>query len=125
MPTKIFLYGSIDLTAICPNLTEVSHLDPKFQEYANKSQRNSHIYLSVNVSDFREPGMYGDTHGIQCSARGKERVSLGKLKEFVRDGGGQSSQNAHPQQNYGQQQSYNRQEQTTTRKTNDMDDMPF
>lgn len=118
MPTKIFLYGSIDLTAICPRLTEIEHLDTKYRDYANKSARNGHVYLSVNVSDFKETGAYGDTHGIQCSARGKERQNIGRLKEFVRDGGQQQSA---PQQ----QSSWSQPKESESKAGASIDDMPF
>ena len=119
MPTKIFLYGSIDLTAICPRLTELEHLDPKYRDYANKSARNGHVYLSVNISDFKEVGTYGDTHGIQCSAKGKERQTLGRLKEFVRDGG--QYQSAPPQQNGWSQPKHSEPKVGST----SIDDIPF
>lgn len=97
--TKIFLYGSIDLTKISPKITEVSDLNYEFQQFAQKSSKNGHIYLSVNASDSQQPSEYS-THYIACKKKGKKAIGFGSLKEFVRnDAPQQSSQPTQPAQN--------------------------
>lgn len=83
--TKIFLYGSIDLTKLSPKITEVSDLNYEFQQFAQKSSKNGHIYLSVNASDSQQPTEFS-THYIACKKKGEKAVSFGSLKEFVRAG---------------------------------------
>ena len=107
--TKIFLYGSIDLTKLSPKITEVSDLNYDFQQFAQKSPKNGHIYLSVNASDSQQPSEYS-THYLACKKKGEKAVSFGSLKEFVRnDAPQQSSQPAQSAQS----------------KKNDPDDIPF
>lgn len=88
--TKIFLYGSIDLTKISPKITEVSDLNYEFQQFAQKSAKNGHIYLSVNASDSQQPSEYS-THYIACKKKGEKAIGVGSLKEFIRDGAPQQS----------------------------------
>lgn len=107
--TKIFLYGSIDLTKISPKIAEVSDLNYEFQQFAQKSSKNGHIYLSVNTSDSQQPSEYS-THYIACKKKGEKAIGVGSLKEFVR--------NDAPQQ---QPQAT----QTAQSKRNDPDDIPF
>lgn len=107
--TKIFLYGSIDLTKISPKITEVSDLNYEFQQFAQKSTKNGHIYLSVNASDSQQPSEYS-THYLACKKKGEKAVSFGSLKEFVRDDAPQQS--SQPAQSAQQ-------------KRNDPDDIPF
>ena len=107
--TKIFLYGSIDLTKISPKITEVSDLNYEFQQFAQKSAKNGHIYLSVNASDSQQPSEYS-THYIACKKKGEKALGIGSLKEFVRDGAPQQpSQPAQPQ----------------SKGSDDPDDIPF
>ena len=82
--TKIFLYGSIDLTKLSPKITEVSDLNYEFQQFAQKSTKNGHIYLSVNASDSQQPSEYS-THYIACKKKGEKAIGIGSLKEFVRN----------------------------------------
>lgn len=82
--TKIFLYGSIDLTKLSPKITEVSDLNYDFQQFAQKSPKNGHIYLSVNVSDSQQPSEYS-THYLACKKKGEKAIGVGSLKEFVRN----------------------------------------
>ena len=82
--TKIFLYGSIDLTKISPKITEVSDLNYEFQQFAQKSSKNGHIYLSVNASDSQQPSEYS-THYIACKKKGEKAIGVGSLKEFIRN----------------------------------------
>lgn len=89
--TKIFLYGSIDLTKLSPKITEVSDLNIEFQQYAKKSPANQHIYLSVNVSDSQQQTEYS-THYIACKKKGEKSVGVGNLKEYIRDGASQQYQ---------------------------------
>lgn len=106
--TKIFLYGSIDLTKISPKITEVSDLNYEFQQFAQKSAKNGHIYLSVNASDSQQPSEYS-THYIACKKKGEKAIGVGSLKEFIRDGAPQQSSQPTPPQS----------------KRNDPDDIPF
>lgn len=107
--TKIFLYGSIDLTKISPKITEVSDLNYEFQQFAQKSAKNGHIYLSVNASDSQQPSEYS-THYIACKKKGEKAIGVGSLKEFVRnDAPQQSSQPTQPAQS----------------KRNESNDIPF
>ena len=107
--TKIFLYGSIDLTKISPKITEVSDLNYEFQQFAQKSAKNGHIYLSVNASDSQQPSEYS-THYIACKKKGEKAIGVGSLKEFVRiDTPQQSSQPT----------------QSAQQKRNESDDIPF
>ena len=107
--TKIFLYGSIDLTKLSPKITEVSDLNYEFQQFAQKSAKNGHIYLSVNASDSQQPSEYS-THYIACKKKGEKAIGVGSLKEFVRnDAPQQPSQPTQPTQN----------------KSNEPDDIPF
>lgn len=105
--TKIFLYGSIDLTKISPKITEVSDLNYEFQQFAQKSAKNGHIYLSVNASDSQQPSEYS-THYIACKKKGEKAIGVGSLKEFVRNDTPQPSQPAPAPQ-----------------RKNDSDDIPF
>lgn len=82
--TKIFLYGSIDLTKLSPKITEVSDLNYEFQQFAQKSSKNGHIYLSVNASDSQQPSEYS-THYLACKKKGEKAIGIGSLKEFVRN----------------------------------------
>ena len=107
--TKIFLYGSIDLTKISPKITEVFDLNYEFQQFAQKSTKNGHIYLSVNASDSQQPSEYS-THYIACKKKGEKAIGVGSLKEFIRDGAPQQS--SQPAQSAQQ-------------KRNDPDDIPF
>lgn len=107
--TKIFLYGSIDLTKISPKITEVSDLNYEFQQFAQKSAKNGHIYLSVNASDSQQPSEYS-THYIACKKKGEKAIGVGSLKEFIRDGAPQQS--SQPTQSAQQ-------------KRNESDDIPF
>lgn len=106
--TKIFLYGSIDLTKISPKITEVSDLNYEFQQFAQKSTKNGHIYLSVNASDSQQPSEYS-THYIACKKKGEKAIGVGSLKEFVR--------NDAPQQSP--------QPAAVTKSKDDIDDIPF
>ena len=106
--TKIFLYGSIDLTKISPKITEVSDLNYEFQQFAQKSPKNGHIYLSVNASDSQQPSEYS-THYIACKKKGEKAIGIGSLKEFIR--------NDAPQQPSQPPQS--------AQSKNDVDDIPF
>lgn len=106
--TKIFLYGSIDLTKISPKITEVSDLNYEFQQFAQKSPKNGHIYLSVNASDSQQPSEYS-THYIACKKKGEKAIGIGSLKEFIR--------NDTPQQPSQPPQS--------AQSKNDVDDIPF
>ena len=106
--TKIFLYGSIDLTKLSPKITEVSDLNYEFQQFAQKSTKNGHIYLSVNASDSQQPSEYS-THYLACKKKGEKALSFGSLKEFVRDGAPQQSSQPTPTQSKG----------------NDPNDIPF
>lgn len=105
--TKIFLYGSIDLTKISPKIAEVSDLNYEFQQFAQKSSKNGHIYLSVNTSDSQQPSEYS-THYIACKKKGEKAIGVGSLKEFVRNDTPQQSQPAPAPQ-----------------RKNDPDDIPF
>lgn len=107
--TKIFLYGSIDLTKLSPKITEVSDLNYEFQQFAQKSAKNGHVYLSVNASDSQQPSEYS-THYIACKKKGEKALGIGSLKEFVR--------NDAPQQ---QPQPAS----TAQSKKDDPDDIPF
>ena len=82
--TKIFLYGSIDLTKISPKIAEVSDLNYELQQFAQKSSKNGHIYLSVNASDSQQPSEYS-THYIACKKKGEKAIGVGSLKEFIRN----------------------------------------
>lgn len=84
MGTKIFLYGSIDLTKISPKITSIEDLSPEARRMAKKAERNGHIYLSVNISDSREPTDWS-SHFIAASARGEKALSIGNLKEYIRN----------------------------------------
>jgi hypothetical protein len=107
--TKIFLYGSIDLTKISPKIAEVSDLNYEFQQFAQKSSKNGHIYLSVNTSDSQQPSEYS-THYIACKKKGEKAIGVGSLKEFVRNDAPQQQPQATP---------------TAQSKSNDPDDIPF
>lgn len=107
--TKIFLYGSIDLTKISPKITEVSDLNYEFQQFAQKSAKNGHIYLSVNASDSQQPSEYS-THYIACKKKGEKALGIGSLKEFVRDGAPQQPSQPAQSQSKG---------------SDDPDDIPF
>ena len=107
--TKIFLYGSIDLTKLSPKITEVSDLNYDFQQFAQKSAKNGHIYLSVNVSDSQQPSEYS-THYIACKKKGEKAIGVGSLKEFVRNDAPQQQSQPAP---------------TAQQKRNDPDDIPF
>ena len=74
--TKIFLYGSIDLTKLSPKITEVSDLNYEFQQFAQKSTKNGHIYLSVNASDSQQPSEYS-THYLACKKKGEKAKPMG------------------------------------------------
>lgn len=106
--TKIFLYGSIDLTKLSPKITEVSDLNYEFQQFAQKSTKNGHIYLSVNASDSQQPSEYS-THYIACKKKGEKAIGVGSLKEFVRNDALQQPSQPTPTQS----------------KRNDPDDIPF
>ena len=106
--TKIFLYGSIDLTKISPKIAEVSDLNYEFQQFAQKSSKNGHIYLSVNTSDSQQPSEYS-THYIACKKKGEKAIGVGSLKEFIRNDAPQQQPQATPTQSKG----------------NDPDDIPF
>ena len=93
--TKIFLYGSIDLTKISPKITEVSDLNYEFQQFAQKSSKNGHIYLSVNASDSQQPSEFS-THYIACKKKGEKAIGVGSLKEFIRDGAPQQQSQPAP-----------------------------
>lgn len=107
--TKIFLYGSIDLTKLSPKITEVSDLNYEFQQFAQKSAKNGHIYLSVNASDSQQPSEYS-THYIACKKKGEKAIGVGSLKEFVRDSAPQQQSQPDP---------------TTQPQRNDPNDIPF
>lgn len=107
--TKIFLYGSIDLTKLSPKITEVSDLNYEFQQFAQKSAKNGHIYLSVNASDSQQPSEYS-THYIACKKKGEKAIGVGSLKEFVRNDTTQLSQPAPA---------------PAPQRKNDPDDIPF
>ena len=107
--TKIFLYGSIDLTKISPKITEVFDLNYEFQQFAQKSAKNGHIYLSVNASDSQQPSEYS-THYIACKKKGEKAIGVGSLKEFVRNDTPQQQSQPAP---------------TAQPKSNDPDDIPF
>lgn len=106
--TKIFLYGSIDLTKLSPKITEVSDLNYDFQQFAQKSPKNGHIYLSVNVSDSQQPSEYS-THYLACKKKGEKAIGVGSLKEFVRNDAPQQSSQPAP----------------APQRKNDPDDIPF
>lgn len=77
---KVFMAGSLDLTAICPSI-QISHLDAKIQPFA-KQGKNGRVYLNVAFSSKKEVGRFGHTHNLACSDKGKQSVFIGDFRDY-------------------------------------------